>query len=1163
YTIEGIYLRLLLEEKMGVENILVVTFTEAATSELRGRIRDKIRKALRAFETGKDSAHGEDKLIEYLIQNSADSQRSVKVLKSALAQFDEARIFTIHGFCRRELLDQTFESRSRFDTEFIKDQRDLLSEIAQDFWRDYLYKSSEHLTAFLMDYCGNPQNLSQKLIPILNRPLKNMVTGLKSEDLDAEVEKAENRFSDLSETWLRSRSALEEILISHPGLSHNPYNKKNVPNWLGEMDHFIEVGNPFLIPKNLYRFSLETISQKFNDKTAPPDHAVFHICQELNSLLKTIKILLEKKLIDYGKTELKKRKEQRNLISFDDLLKNLRNALRGSMGEKLADRIREKYHVALIDEFQDTDPIQFEIFSTVFKSDKQPVFFIGDPKQSIYNFRGADIFAYLTAQHETETTYTLEKNWRSDNDLIQGINSLFTFHENPFLFKEIAFVPSTSAGINPVRGFQIDGQPQIPMHLWYVDDNGGTISKSNGQKKVTTAVAGEIARLLNLGRKGKATILKRPFATVTEEKAVAPKHIAVLVRRHGEAEAVQQALRKLSVPSVINTKSTVFDSPEFGEVTTLLKAIADPASERKVKSALAGNILRISGEQLHAYSANESGWERILEDFQLYRQTWSERGFYTMIRSFISKQEVRTRLLELEGGERKLTNLLHILELFHEAENNNRLGINGLLKWADRRRFSLDASADENEIRLETDDEAVKILTIHASKGLEFPIVFCPFSWGSAAVKQVFFHDPLDNHTLSLDIGSPDIEVNRQQAKREVLAEEIRLLYVALTRAKHRCYLVWGDINQTADSAMAYLFHHGKPNRENIWIDLEELEKKADGNIQLQRLPEGVADKYRAEQSLLPELRCLEFKGSPSLDWGISSFSGLSTKTIVNVEYPDRDRVKETPLIKTRIPLLDTSEKSLNMFSLPGGAKTGNCFHQLFENLDFRDKSSAKVKNLVRDTLQQYDFEERWQPVAMELVKNVLSFPLIRDEKSASHFTLGDLDQKDRISEMEFYFPLQHITSHKILDLLKPHLDHHSAQLLFRTMERLNLNEVKGFMKGFIDLIFHHDGRYYILDWKTNFLGDQATDYHTQNLQEYMINHSFILQYIIYTIALHRMLTLKLDNYDFRTHFGGVFYFFLRGVQKDPEPNVGVYLDNLHGCADMITALSQYLGGDR
>ncbi|MFH2130541.1 MAG: exodeoxyribonuclease V subunit beta [bacterium] len=1158
YTIEAIFLRLLLEKKMSVENILVVTFTEAATSELRERIRDKIHKAAKVFETGVGVDTEIEPVIQFLFESSPDSRQSLKELRDALARFDEAKIFTIHGFCHRVLLDHAFESRSRFDTEFIKDQRDLLSEIVQDFWRHQIYGCDENFAAYLLKNLGSPQQLIRKLVSILARPLNEIVTGLEPADLDMIRQSIETLFTGLSEIWADTRTDLEEILISHPGLAHNPYNKKNVPKWLAEMDTYLDSGNPFLAPKSLFRFSLETVSGSFNQKSAPPDHPVFHICQDLDPLLKSIGVRLEKKLIDTTREELKRRKAQRNLISFDDLLKNLRDALHGPSGPKLADQIRKKYHVALIDEFQDTDPVQFEIFRTVFSSDQHPVFFIGDPKQSIYNFRGADIFAYLSAQRETEQAYTLETNWRSDSDLVQAINTVFGFHQNPFLFQEIGFFPATGAEKNPDRGLILDGQPAVPFQLWVIDEDGKTVLKPVAQERVTKAVAGEIARLLNLSRQGKAVLTRGKNGEVVP---LAPAHIAVLVRKHKEAEAMQQALRKLSVPSVLNTRASVFDAPEFAEMLILLQAVADPGSETRVRNALATGLMGVSGEEIDAYNSDDSSWEKVLEKFQTYRQYWSESGFYGMMRQFIRREAVRTRLLELEGGERKLTNLLHLIELLHEAETNNRFGMHGLLKWAEKNLLSPAGEIDEAEIRLETDADAVRLLTIHASKGLEFPIVFCPFSWGSAPVTQVFYHDPLNDNALSLDLGSPALETNREQAKKEILAEEIRLFYVALTRAKHRCYLVWGDINQTGDSAMAYLFHKGRPESEKIRSDLAELEKRAGGTLQLQTLPDILAENVAARQETVPELGCPVFKGFYKLDWGISSFSGLSSKTAVNVEFPDRDRQKGASPLNLRELRTDTPDTALTMFSMPGGAKTGNCFHELFEKLDFQETDPRSINQLVAETLQRYDFDTRWQPVALELVEKVLSLPLFPEEKPHSPFRLRDLALEERISEMEFYFPLGPVTSQGIADVLGSYRDLPSAQTLSRTLSRLSLNEIQGFMKGFIDLIFYHNGRYTIVDWKTNHLGDRADDYQPGVLQEYMIGHAFILQYVIYSVALHRWLGLNLHDYDFRKHFGGVFYFFLRGIQGDPEARLGIFREDMTGCGELIEDLSTYLGG--
>ncbi len=1163
FTIEGIYLRLLVEKKMEVEHILVVTFTEAATSELRERIRNNIRTALGDFERGKS----DEALTAFLIEHHPDRKEAVKNLKAALTRFDEARIFTIHGFCHRVLLDHAFESGSRFDTEFIKDQGELLLEIVQDFWRQHIYTADDNWTAFLMSAFEGPHQLLKKYGSILTRPvariIPDLVEPIGSTDTSGGVlppaaRRVESLYADLSHNWADNRDRLEEVLITHPGLSHKSYSKRFVPKWMRELDQYLEVGNPFTSPKNLFRFTRETVTSQGNGKEDPPGHPVFNICSELASNLDEISIQLVTQLTETTRQELTSRKRQQGLISFDDLLFNLRDALKQPAGDQLAEQVRNWYQVALIDEFQDTDPIQFEIFNTIFSPPEHPLFFIGDPKQSIYSFRGADIFAYLEAQELTEHPYTLCTNWRSDRDLIQAINTIFSFRTNPFLFQGIDFIPSSGTDRNPTRGLLIDDKPDVPFHLWTLIDEEASIPKQVAHDRVTEAVATEIARLLNLGQEGRATILEKNSEGSDGQHPLFPEHIAVLVRVHKEAEAMQQALRRLSVPSIINTRSTIYESQAFSDIITLLKAVGDPSSEKQVRRALVTDLMGVSGEQLFEYLADENRWEAELEKFQTYRRVWLETGFYAMVRLLTRQENIRTRLLRKAGGERLLTNFLHALELLHDAQNRNKFGINGLLKWAERQLTFPEKGTDDAEIRLETDDRAVQIMTVHAAKGLEFPVVFVPFAWGARRTETVFFHDADNANALTLDLGSAAFDTHKAQAQREGLAEEIRLLYVALTRARHRCYLIWGDINQTADAPPAWLFHEGHPKPGQILDDLRVLEQNGEGHIQLQQMPEGEATPFTPEPQTDDPLQCLTFKGNKTLDWGISSFTKLSTRTATNSENPDRDRIRQSIVVNKP---LQPHEGLQNMFSLPGGAKTGNCFHELFEHLDFRERDPEKLKEVVEKTLKKYDFEEQWQPVALELIRQVLSVPLIREEHQETGFSLGELDPMDRISEMEFFFPLQQINSADLSDILKPHLAHRSAQLLQKTMEHLDFNEIPGFMKGFIDLIFHHQGRYYIVDWKTNFLGSQLADYHEDYLQEYMISHSFILQYMVYSVALHRMLQLKLKNYQFTTHFGGIAYFFLRGIQKETSQPVGIFRDNLEGCGEMIEDLSQYLGG--
>ncbi|MCP4750031.1 MAG: exodeoxyribonuclease V subunit beta [Proteobacteria bacterium] len=1154
YTIETVYIRLLLERDLPVESILVVTFTEAATSELRDRIRDRIRAVQQAFSTGR----ADDDFVEQLLARHADRPRSLKRLKMALAQFDEAAIFTIHGFCRKMLMDFAFESQSRFDTELVKDQRELIAEIGMDYWRNRLYTGSENLVEYMMGVFRHPEEFSRNLQRILSKPVKRVLTGLESEDTDGLIGSAQRLFDDLAVDWEGARDELENILLNHRGLKHNPYNKKNVPPWMAQMDRYFQRRNPFVPPDCLKKFYAGAIASYASGKADSPEHSVFFLCEELGRVLHGIDVSLRKEFLDFAVENLEVKKHSLNVRSFDDLLKNLHASLYGPGGSELAARIGRKYSVALIDEFQDTDPVQYEIFKRIFADSDPQLFYIGDPKQSIYNFRGADIFAYMDAQRDAEHRYTLDVNWRSDGDLVSAVNRIFESVPSPFVFEEIPFLPTHGAPVNPPRSLLIDDELQVPFQIWYIEKNGGQIGKTEGRQKTARAVAGEITELLNRGADKTAALVK---SDREEKEYLIPGHMAVLVRTHIEAELVQQALKRHAVPSVINTKENIFDSHEFREVKTVLLAIVNHGMDVRIKNALATDMMGVVGDRLSELTDDEKKWDGVFEKFHHYHELWNERGYYSMIRRFMHREGVRSRLLKLPDGERRLTNLLQVLELFHEAESGNRLGMSGLMKWSDGIRTSADVQ-EENQIRLETDEEAVQILTIHASKGLEFPIVFCPFAWGSSQVGEVFFHDDDNDGQLSLDLGSPDREKNRRKAEREALAETIRLLYVALTRAKHRCYLVWGNINQTEDTAMSYLFHAGHPEERDVRNDLRELAEGSRGTIQLSDLPDFAERKYVPGTKERRELDCPTFKGDLSMDWSISSFSSLSARHVSDVEAPDRDRVESYPIRREEPDSLPESRpEELNMFTLPGGAKTGNCFHEMFEYLDFQENDPETIGELIGETLKKYDFEPKWEVVASRTVQNTLSVPLSFEQRNDGSFSLSQISMQDRISEMEFYFSLRKITTRGLEDVIRDHVKQGKGEALLKTVKRLDLKTIGGFMKGYVDLIFRHDGRFYIVDWKTNNLGDAIEDYDPSRLKEYMVDHSFILQYYIYSIALHKMLKLRIKDYRFDTHFGGVFYFFIRGVDASKGVDYGVYRDALAGCGNLIEGLERYLCG--
>ncbi|GAW67951.1 exodeoxyribonuclease V subunit beta [Geoanaerobacter pelophilus] len=1044
FTIAGVYLRLVLEEKLDVSRILVVTFTEAATKELKERIRNKLKEAEDGFLTGA----ADDFLIQGLIESRPDHSEARRLLSSAIRSFDEAAIFTIHGFCQRMLQDNPFESGSLCDTELVTDQGKILMEIAQDYWRINCYgQPAERVAA-----AGAAKVTPESLLKLVQR-----VSG----DPNATV-------------------------IPDP-----PADATEIEDWLQG---------------------------------------------------------LKRGFFDYLRAELPRRKRLKNLRSFDDLLLDLHAALLRP-GSSLPRLIRERYQAALIDEFQDTDPLQFAIFDAIYPvGHEAPFFLIGDPKQAIYSFRGADIFAYMGAAEATEERHTLLQNFRSEAGLIDAVNTLFASRELPFLYPQIGFNRVEAAPKEKSRLVEA-GQRKAPLKLWLAPrkDAGKPINKGDAWDDLPEAVAAEISRLLRDGAAGKLTIEelgKDPEAGGEKwvQRPVQPKDVAVLVRANRQAKLMQRALTRRGIPSVLCSAGNLFESDEAAELLRLLSAVAQPGHESLLRGALATDLVGVSGTELAELMNDEKGWEEILEEFRDYHDTWSSGSCMSMALQFMEKREVRKRLLAEPMGERRLTNLLHAIETIHQAQVEERLGMEAVIAWL-ACRITEEPKKEEYEIRLETDEAAVQLVTIHKSKGLEYPIVFLPFCWAEYAGKDegALFHD--EDGRVVLDIGSEEMAEHKAQAAREALAESLRLLYVALTRGKHRTYLVWGAFKDAGESALHYLLHPGEsPVKGQVTLSdagirerLETLAASSAGKIEVLDLPAADLTPYRAHDEKKPELAPLPFNGAIPRDWRVASFTSLSSHKQHTAELPDRDEgspVEERPAQEV---------EPTGIFAFPKGAKAGIFLHKIFEDLDFT-RAKEQLLPLVEEQLDKHGFSAEWSDAVGELVRNVLQAPL-----GDGGIRLAQVGLERRLTEMEFFFPLSLVTSERLRDAAAGFTaapgPAQGLQLpvdLADLFNRLSFAPVQGMLLGFIDLVFEHGGRYYIVDWKSNHLGNTSGDYGQAALKKEMAENFYPLQYLLYTVALDNYLRLRTPDYDYDRHFGGVFYLFLRGV--DGTGN-GVYAD--------------------
>ncbi|MFA6450322.1 MAG: exodeoxyribonuclease V subunit beta [bacterium] len=1171
HAIAGIYLRLVLEKKLSVDRILVVTFTNAAAKELKDRIRRALRAALAPAE-----ANPEAKAL----------------LESALRDFDQSAIFTIHGFCGRVLTDRAFESGGRFTMETASRQTEYLKEISDDFWRKNVYCAP----LFLIDY--TIKKFGRAAMAGLLRP-QAVNPDVKLLFAPPEFSKNKSKlrydnylaaFTDARGIWNQSKESALDALRSD-GLNGTSYGafkpdestgvskrESTIKKMAAAMEQFLEGGEiSFALYENIEKFTSGKIEKSIKKNCVAPSHELFDACQRvweaaeaLEETAESFALNLRIEFFKYVREALPSIKEKNGLQFFDDMILRVRDGLRGAGGGALALALREKYKAALIDEFQDTDPAQYEIFDRVFNCADCALFLIGDPKQAIYSFRGADVFAYMDAAESAgEAKRTLGVNWRSEPNLLGAVNALFSEAADPFVFDSIKYenVNAPPPEDKKQKPLTINGSQEPPFHLWFVrkeTDKNHDFNKEEAEDSISKLVAAEIGRLASLGDGNEALIGDEPLK---------PGDIAVLVRTNRQGRKVSAALTGKNVPSVMCNMQSVFETAEATQLKFALEAAASPGSDRAVKTAAATDIVGMTAEQIQETSESETKWEELQGRFRDYRDLWRRGGFIYMFEALLARENTRARLLQLPDGARRLTNLLHLAELLHKESAARKLGAAGLLKWlSDRIAESGDIeTAEEHLLRLETDADAVKIVTMHKSKGLEYPVVFCPFCWGPSAVggkrgDEPFAFHQKDNesgkHVQALDIGSGTRAENMRAAEREQLAENLRLLYVAVTRAKNRCYLAWGRISASETSALAYLLHRREdtPAGDGVVAELKELMKKKSsdeymddlrplaaangGLIKLSEIYIGEApaekDEYKSPAASAKKLDCRKFGGAILSEGLISSFSSISArveKTEHAAELPDHDAQAAEPGADASAPEEDSPQ---SIFSFPRGAKAGVMFHSLFENFDFQRINEPTAGEYIGKILGAHGYDPAWSATVLRMMQNVLTAPLGRP---GEEFTLSLIDNKSRRNELEFYFPIRRSAGRDVKAAFEKRGGPGADGGFPEKIGALTFAPARGFMKGFIDMVFQREGRFYLVDWKSNHLGGSIRAYGHQALAYEMRRDFYILQYHIYALALDQYLRSRDPAYDYETRFGGVYYVFLRGVDPKKGAQFGIFHD--------------------
>ncbi len=1080
YSIALLVLRLVLEKKLSVKEILMVTFTKAAVAELEERIRLFVRNAYKASKGEKIT----DAAIMAIVANFPDQIEARRLLKEAVLFLDETSVLTIHSFCQKTLNEFAFETNQLFGSETIKDTNAVIEDEINKFWR---------------------KNITTIQVPLLKQLMKG---GLSKGGLKAAIKEslAGKRFfsfdmalryslepdcqaeflkdlEELEEAGEKLNEELIEYFISNKEqirtkCSENRFAKKMLLSLIESPEEFVD----YVLDKRASGYIVDLfgdILEKLDICGAADEQKSKKIAEVLDHI--TCFAIQEtfRGIAVY--------KQLNNQMSFDDMIVKLHEALMKDDGDRLKEELQNKYKAVFVDEFQDTDRLQYEIFKKAFSNDTT-LFYIGDPKQSIYAFRKADIFTYFEACNDVQNMYDMKQNFRSSVSMIHAMNAFFLPHDEfeTFSFSDeedsIKYVNVTPPE-NPSKGCLHEGGEEIvPI----------TICELPNKDSIVEAVAADVIQLL-----------ENPEITLPgkdgKQRRISPSDIGILVKTGKEGQAIKSALSRYAIPAVTISDDKILQSKEARFVLYLLEAMMDISGE-KVNKALLSPFTKFTAREILQLNS-----EKIVELFRKYKSAWEEHGIFNALTDFAADFNVQKQLLEnrAENGERIITNLFQLIELLHKVQTGKKLSPAELVSWLKRGIEGMEVDGDEYLLRIENDEEAVKIVTIHSSKGLEYNIVIAPHL--DFVIKTPKSNeDPVttfrDGHTgeyVALKWSSMNAEQKAWYAKQSE-QENRRLLYVAITRSIYKCSIYRNGSNYSKGSTLEMFI-----NNMNAPEDL--INKKPAYGVPADYTYSGTATWREPAR-----MQKVSFHLSQE-NWAKMSYTLLSAKN--------------DPVHKGYSGQHDIQYDDFIFRLLTKGAQTGNMLHTILENIHFGN--AANWPDVIDAAINRFapGKKELYGPNLLEMMECIMNARMQAGEAS---FKIADIAHAQRIHEFEFDFPVSLFSVAKLETLSDENM-----QIRVKTM-----GELEGIMNGKIDMFFMLNGKYYILDWKSNYLGDSLECYNEEWLSEAMNENNYHLQYLVYTLAVKKYLGSRIENFDYETDFGGVIYVFLRGARKNSDSGI-------------------------
>ncbi len=1217
--------------------ILVMTFTKAATRELAGRIRERLVQAAARFQ-GEVAPEGQaqDKFLTALLgayPPGPSRQEAAWRLSLAAQAMDEAAIHTIDAWCQRMLREHAFDSGSLFDEALQANETALTAQAVRDYWRLQVYPLQGELLDTVLAVWQDPAALAQDVQKLMHQPWPAAAGNGSLADAAAGALRARRAaLLELKRGWPARAAEMLAWLTDIWQASDAPTRKKlprkpDAARWLQAIQDWAR--SPAadwleLTETARKRLPHAAIAAAFDVHSAismPSGFAQFEALLQGLEALPDPGPALRQHAAAQVQARLAQLKSQGGLFGFSDLLDRLDLALdenahaadgryAGHAGnaQRLRERILAQYPVALIDEFQDTSPVQLRIVDRLYRiADNEPcraLLLIGDPKQAIYGFRGADIYSYLWARHATQGRHhVLGVNYRSTPELVGAVNHLFGSAETRPGAGAFLFRPPLPATGDAKPNTENKGAADSPMPFVAVQAQGRAerLVCATGPVPPLTWVLDEALHTARQGMQLFAahgaerivTLLNDPQAGFAQEgqpfKRLRPADVAVLVRTGREAEAVREALRKRGVASVyLSDKDTVFQTPEAADLLRLLQAVAAPRDGRLARAALATPLLGQSLPALLELAQDDEAFDALCAHLEQLHGVWRTQGVLALLRRALQVFDLPARWLA--SDERRLTNVLHLAELLQSASTQVP-GEHALIHWLTQQiQDSAEGlnSGDDVIVRLESDAELVQVVTVHKSKGLEYPLVFLPFpalvrdgrkdlgAGASFLLPQSALEDSEALRPSAAQaptwLWQPTAQ-QKEQKRLETLREDTRLLYVALTRAQHALWV--GLAGFQPGNSKRHLWHQSAigcllsgpewpgaepTSRQQHLADVQQLAQGRQDML-VQTLADGAlarAEPQAPLHLLMPSVTALAareplptllparpYQAAFDRSWAISSYSALvrdaawepgvalAWSTRIGRDDEARMHAEAGDLDDGRdaAPTDASSEAESPWHSFPRGALAGNFLHDQLEWLageGFALQDSAGLQQALQRRCERQGWGHRAADVLVWL-QRLCSTPLppllAAQGPDSAHATLPHLHSL--APEMEFWFPSDGLSARQLDALCRLHL------LPDQRRPELPERKLKGLLMGFADLVFEHGGRYWVLDYKSNHLGAGDSDYQTPALEAAVLEHRYDVQAALYLLALHRLLKARLGlAYQPAQHLGGALVWFLRGVNS-------------------------------